>query len=155
MSKQQTFALAAAAATITASPAGDAFPPPAAPAPPAPPAPYDLVTVELDRPRRLKLSWGAMRRIKDQTGFDIRQPKEGAPWDTDTMLPVVLCEALRHEDPEITVEQVEDMIHIGNMAAVVAAFFACVGLDSGAPTAPQQEGAEGEIPLAPAPPTGA
>jgi len=115
------------------------------------PIPYDPVAIVLDRPRTLLFSWGAIRRIKAATGFDMRSPASGTPWDID-MLPVVLCEALRHEDPELTPEWVEEhLLEVRNAGYALERIFEAMGvdLDAVAASLEAEEGAAGEAPLPP------
>ena len=76
------------------------------------PAPSAVRTVEiqLDKTRNLRMGLGAMKRIQELTGDN---PWDGNVWgnlsrDTNK-LAVWLWQCLRHEDPELTLEQVEEM----------------------------------------------
>lgn len=103
------------------------------------------VLVTLDRPRRMALTLGAMRRVKEQTGLSVT--------DLDTMpederlarFHEFVWALLVNEDREgLTPADLEEMIHAGNLEHVAEAFVAV--LYSSAP-----KGAEGNA--VPAPPS--
>lgn len=72
--------------------------------------------VPLDKPRTIGFSLGAMRRVRDQLGtleYDPDSP------DALLALPAYVWACLSSADrAELSVAQVEDMIHPGNMAEV-------------------------------------
>jgi hypothetical protein len=76
------------------------------------------VTVEMDKPRTMRMDYNALVAIKKRTGVNIL----GGGFDvSDPELQVVLIWALlRAEDPSLTEEQVGSMLHLGNIAAVSA-----------------------------------
>lgn len=73
-----------------------------------------LVPIELDRPRNLKWSFQCIRLIESETGINLRRPSpediERFSNPTVTLLAVMLCGALRHEDKRITVDQAGDLL---------------------------------------------
>lgn len=90
-------------------------------------------TVDLDRPRTLALTLGAMRRIKEQTGTLDLDLTEDAMFDR---LPAIVWAALVEDDRDISPEQVADTLHAGNLASVVEALGSLA-------EASQPKGAEG------------
>jgi hypothetical protein len=94
-----------------------------------PPA-YEPVQIEIGgRTRSLFLSWAAIKRIKEKTGVDLRDPASLEKWDTDH-LPVMLFEMLRHEPDAPSIEEVEEkLVHFGNAGYVAGKIFEAIGVD--------------------------
>lgn len=85
--------------------------------------------VNLDKPRRVAFTLGAMRRIKEATGFAI---DDEAPRRTTDVLGAYIWAMLVKEDREgLTVEDVEDMLHPGNLEEITNVFHKLVGLSAG------------------------
>lgn len=82
------------------------------------------VVVNLDRPRRIAFTLGAMRRIKQATGKSVTD--EGSEL-TDVMGAFIWAMLIEEDRKDVTVEQVEDMIWPGNLDEVTAAFNQVVG----------------------------
>ena len=96
-------------------------------------------TIDLDRPRTIALTLGALRRIKEATGsLDIELTDE-AIFDR---APALVWAALVDEDRDVAPEQIADMLHAGNLAQVVEALGALA-------EASQPKGAEGNAVPAP------
>lgn len=74
------------------------------------------VTVQLDKPRELAFTLGALRRAREKLGdFDLDVDK----LESLAALPALLWACLSAEGrKQITVEQIEDMIHPGNMDVI-------------------------------------
>jgi len=73
------------------------------------------VTVELDKPRTLGFTLGAMRRVQDHLGADAFSGEQ----DQIRALPTYVWACLSAADrEELSVEAIEDLIHPGNMKAV-------------------------------------
>lgn len=75
------------------------------------------VSVTLDKPRELAFTLGALRRVREKLGsLDI--PTDDSP-ESLAALPHIVWACLDASGrKEVTVEQIEDLIHPGNMAAV-------------------------------------
>jgi|GEM_PF-6273602 len=80
----------------------------------------ESVPVYLDKQRNLKLTLGGMKKYLDLTGINLLQglPVERLTPDDFARL-VLVC--LQHEDPALTQEQVEEMVHAGNEYELVTA----------------------------------
>lgn len=77
-----------------------------------------MIPITLDKERNLLLSLGAIRRFKEKTGKDLMveaDRKEMAENPSIDNLCVLVWACLYHEDKSLTVEDVSDMIHVGNM----------------------------------------
>jgi hypothetical protein len=83
------------------------------------------VTLKLDKPRTLAFTMGAMRRIQERLGtLDITKDVAGGLLTMPTYIWACMDADARKE---ITVEEVEDMIHPGNMGEIGAAIDALFG----------------------------
>jgi hypothetical protein len=131
---------------------------PAIPNQGARPGPHTPVTVVLDRPRTLRLSWAAMREIREQTRTDARpgginmlEAVDAAEIDMLDDFPVLLAEMLRHEDADITAAFVAEHLDPGNLPDVLRAFFRIQGRDlpSGLAEPADAEASAEPRPLAP------
>jgi hypothetical protein len=92
--------------------------------------------LELDRPRHLRFTLGALRRIEEASGIGIEQQEALAEWSrtlegVTTMLWAGLC----HEDPDLTLEQVYEIVDIENFSQIRAAIDQAVGVAMPAPAA--------------------
>lgn len=108
-------------------------------------------TVLLDRPREIRFTLGALRRVREQAG---QMPTTDAAADATAgavfleTLPVYLWAMLGPQDrKELSVEAVADLLHPGNLAQATAAFSAvfAASMPEGAGEA---GGAEGNAPAA-------
>ena len=92
--------------------------------------------LELDRTRYLRFTLGALRRIEQLSGLGIEQQEELAEW-SKTLDGVVgmLWAGLVHEDPDLTVEDVYEIVDIQNFGQIRAAIDAAVGVAMPAPGA--------------------
>lgn len=75
---------------------------------PVKPSAIRTVEIELDKVRHLRMSLGAMKIIEEKTG---ENPWAGSSWNfNDTnKLAIFLWACLRHEDPELSIEQVLEL----------------------------------------------
>lgn len=78
-----------------------------------------IVTIQLDAPRELGFTLGALRRVREKLGtleVDLEKP-EGS-----MALPTYIWACLPAADrKDLSIEQIEDMIHPGNMGAIAEA----------------------------------
>jgi hypothetical protein len=100
------------------------------------------VEVDLDGPRTLGFTLGAMRRIKEATGT--LEVDENATEETMLQtLPVYVWACMGAEDrADLSIEAIEDMIHPMNMVAINGAVTALFQLSV-------PKGAEGNDPVPP------
>lgn len=95
--------------------------------------------IELDRPRTLAFTLGAMRRIKQVSGKAFDDPD--APRTVTDVIGFYIWAMLIEEDrTELTVENVWDLLHPGNIDAVTAAFTQLMNASNG--------NTEGKAPMA-------
>jgi len=76
-----------------------------------------IVQIELDKPRNLRFDFAAFMAFEKETGKNILQENV---WGniTATDLVTLLWAALKHEDKDLTLEQVGSMIHLGNIKEI-------------------------------------
>ena len=83
-----------------------------------PPGPFEPVEIQLDKPRRLKFTMGALRRAQTRLRairgdkisiFELFSPKNKEQLSPDEIV-VLFHQGLRHDDPNLTEEMVEEMI---------------------------------------------
>lgn len=79
-----------------------------------------VVTVRLDRERRLSLDFNAIVKIEGKTGRNLLVKRGWANLSGADLLTFVWAGLLR-EDPELRIEQVGEMIHLGNYPEMLAA----------------------------------
>lgn len=85
--------------------------------------------LELDRPRHLRFTLGALRRIEEASGIGIEQQAELAEWSRTLVgVTTMLWAGLVHEDPDLTLEQVYEIVDIQNFTQVRAAIDLAVGV---------------------------
>ncbi|MBY6275377.1 hypothetical protein [Symbiobacterium thermophilum] len=77
-----------------------------------------VVPIELDKPRNLKFTLNSMVLFEKHTGKRFNQVENGLSMEE---LRILLWACLIHEDPDLTPEQVGDMIHAGNLERVAEA----------------------------------
>lgn len=77
------------------------------------------VVINLDRPRRIAFTLGAMRRVKQMTGHAVTDQQSEL---TDVIGTYIWAMLIEEDRKDVTVEQIEDMIYPGNLDAVTAAF---------------------------------
>lgn len=70
------------------------------------------IAIELDRTRHLVFSYGTVKRIEEETGRQVEEFEEGIP---AADLAKVVWAMLAHEDRDLTVEDVEEMLFPGNL----------------------------------------
>lgn len=91
--------------------------------------PTRAVAVTLDRPRTMRMTFRAIREIKETTGLDLF----GGTGDLAELevqhVPALVCALLRHEDKELTSERVEDLLDLHNMPEVMKALYQVFGID--------------------------
>lgn len=91
--------------------------------------PYALEEIELGGRRyTLLASFYAIKRIKEQTGIDLRRLESLAEWDTDH-LPVMLYEMLQHQEGAPTMEEIERQFDLRNAGYLGERIFAAIGVD--------------------------
>lgn len=86
------------------------------------PTPTKGVPLMLDRERHLRFSLGTIRRLKDKLGKTALE--EGVSTD---LLAELLWFGLTHEDADLTVEQVEEMVDLEHLTEVMDAVSAATG----------------------------
>lgn len=92
----------------------------------------DLYAIELDRPRRMRFTMSTFKRFRDRTGKDLMSGKVEDMGVDD--LVSLLWAALVHDDPELTEEQVADMVTPAQIQkAVLPAMMDAIGVDREAP----------------------
>lgn len=108
--------------------------------------PYTAVQIELGgRKRTLRCTLRAMRLVQKETGADLFRGARPGP----EHLGVLLWALLAHEDRELTVEQAEELIDLGNIQMVAARIAEALATDQ--PAAGELMGeAQADGPLAPA-----
>lgn len=89
------------------------------------PTPTRGVPIELDRTRYLRFSLGTLRRIREEFGEDLEAGLSG------DKLAKVLWYGLRGSDPELTVEQLEEIIDLEQLPAVIEALGKAMGNKAG------------------------
>jgi hypothetical protein len=72
------------------------------------------VVVELDRKRVMVLDFAAMKAFTKARGKKIHEADEGDPDDQSAL---IWC-SLLDDDPDITIAQVDKLLHIGNIGYV-------------------------------------
>ena len=97
--------------------------------------------LELDRTRYLRITLGALKRIEDLSGIGIEQQEELAEWSR-TLDGVVgmLWAGLVHEDPDLTVEDVYEIVDISNFGQIRSALDQAIGIAMPAPVAAEGNG---------------
>lgn len=79
-----------------------------------------MVTVDLDKPRKLCLDLNGMILYEQETGKSLLEIPN--PWvPTLVEIRAVLWVFLLHDDPDLTLEQAGAMIHTGNLRAITVA----------------------------------
>jgi hypothetical protein len=78
------------------------------------PTPTRGVPILLDRERHIRFSMGTVRKLREELGENALE--EGVAVD---MLPRLMWYGLKHEDPELTVEQVEELVDLENLLDVM------------------------------------
>lgn len=111
------------------------------------------VPITLDRPRTLRFTLGAVRRILEEKGVAYFEASVGAPTAAENIerLGYLAYQGLRHEDAELTREAVEEMVDFDRIEELSNAVARALGQDLPS-TAPAGGGADGDAsPTAPAP----
>lgn len=98
-----------------------------------------MVTLQLDRPRTLRITYRSIVELKRQHGLNLMTTDEQAFEDPETVA-AVLWAALIHEDKALTVEDVVDLIELDRLPIVVEAIADAIvesmpGQDDGRPFA--------------------
>ena len=76
-------------------------------------------TVQLDTERKVILNLFAMKKFRELTGKSVMNLK--AEETTEEEISALAWAALLTHNPDITIEEVDKLIHIGNMEEVYAA----------------------------------
>ena len=87
------------------------------------PTPTRGSSVTLDKLRRFRYSFRTRREMIEKLGGE-EQLTAGLEGET---LCLVVWYGLKHEDPDLTVEQVEDLVDMENLTAVVTAMSVALG----------------------------
>lgn len=104
------------------------------------------VVLQLDQPRTLGFTMGAMRRIKEELGtLDLPMVDGRIPLDRAIeIMPVYIWACLDAKDrTEVSVEQLEDMMHPGNLPEItdaVTKLFKASSPEASTDAGPTQEG---------------
>jgi hypothetical protein len=101
------------------------------------------VQITLDKTRTLRFSLRAVRRIMSEKGQDYFE--DTGDHDNLERLSYLAWQGLLHEDPELTHEQVEDLIDFSQIGELAAAINRALGQD-GISAPAQGEGDGGERP---------
>lgn len=100
------------------------------------------VEITLDKPRILRLSLFGAKRLKEVAGIDLFD--SSTELDTSKMdVSAFIWAFLLHEDPQLSVEDVERMIYFDNLQDVIAKAFEALGLQM---PSGSEESEEGENP---------
>lgn len=85
------------------------------------PVPENLVTIELPdgKVRPMMLTLGDARKLRDDIGVDLFDDKADVQELGVEAIVVLLYKMLRHGDPELTEEQLFDLVHVGNIRYVI------------------------------------
>lgn len=86
------------------------------------PTPTRGVPIELDRTRHLRYSLATTRKMREKFGDTFE--KEGIG---DEAIAEVLWFGLKHEDDEITIEAIEEMVDLQNLATVMSCVMEAMG----------------------------
>lgn len=86
------------------------------------PTPTRGVVVMLDKERRLRYTLGTMRKIREEFGADAVEKG----FATDELSRLFLY-GLKHEDPKLTLEDVEEMVDGENLKTLTDAMVAAFG----------------------------
>jgi len=76
-----------------------------------------VVDIELDKPRKLKYTNGALRKFEEKTGKNALKIK---PEEFNGYMAEILWCGLLHEDKDITVDNIDEMIGPSNMYYVMS-----------------------------------
>lgn len=79
-----------------------------------------IIPIKLDKQRNIKLTGRAFVEIEKLTGKNTFQSEIWETMSTTDVL-IILWQGLLHEDPGLTLEDVEDMYHPGVMSKVINA----------------------------------
>jgi hypothetical protein len=73
-----------------------------------------IVEIELDKLRHLRMDFNALAKVEEVTGKSFLN---GVSWQNMTVRDyrALLWACLIHEDPELTLEDVGAMVHVGNV----------------------------------------
>lgn len=74
-----------------------------------------LVSITLDKERNIRYTLNSFRILEKEFGIKVDQLGEGITMET---IQALLYVGLRHEDKNLTFEEVGDMVDFGNMAEV-------------------------------------
>ena len=95
------------------------------------------IPVVLDRPRTLLFDFNALALFEEATGLSVLAG--GMTVGSVRELRAFLWAGLRHEDPDLTLEDVGRMVHSGNMAALMAQITAALSLAMPKASEPEDE----------------
>jgi hypothetical protein len=93
-----------------------------------------IVTVELDKKRHLRFDLNALVNIEKAAGKNYTEAIISAGNGSMTDTRVVLWGALLSDDPTLTLDQVGEMIDLGNLADMSAAVVRAFGVSIPDPT---------------------
>lgn len=110
------------------------------------PTPSRGIPVELDRTRRVRYSLRTLRELCEEFGVDLDELDE-LELKIST-LGKFLWYGLRHEDPELTVEDVEDLVDMQNIQPLRDAVLEAIG-GGPADSTPSDDAGGGEAAVPP------
>lgn len=87
-----------------------------------------MVTVTLDRERRLSYPWGSIKRLKREHGLNLLLlvSEQAEQLMEPDVLSAVLWAGLLADDPDLTVEQVDGMLSLGRLVTVAESVTAAI-----------------------------
>jgi hypothetical protein len=100
-----------------------------------------VVDIELDRPRKLKYTNGALRKFQEKAGKSALKMK---PEEFGDYMTELLWAGLLHEDSSLTFEQADELIGPGNYQYVMGCISEAWGVAMPKPS--EQEGTEAPLP---------
>lgn len=94
------------------------------------------VVIPLDKPRTIRLDLNTFATVEEITGLNLMNREEWGKLSLSTVR-AFLYATFRQEDPDLTLEDVGALIHLGNITEVMEAFKS--GLEAALPK-PKAEG---------------
>lgn len=104
------------------------------------PTPTPGVQIQLDRRRTLRYGGGALMAIEQRTGKNLLKGELGTDLSFTELVTFVWA-GLRHEDPELTLEEAADLIDPSRMEEIAEAMGEA--LNAAFPTGPSATGDKG------------
>ena len=79
-----------------------------------------MATIKLDRKRNVRFNLAAFKKFKELTGKSLLKFTKMTDLDEEETIALVYC-GLMHEDNELTLEKVADMVDTGNLIETLTA----------------------------------